>query len=197
MNQLLQKYNVEEDLTDPAPPPLSSSLSLFSRLQLQLTRTRTRGTRTRTRWTRGILSTWMNKWNPSFDSVEEVCSPRARGPAYIVLSDESGPSDQTDIDWTVILDPLGRWSMIPEVDSDWAPQEGGRPSPLGGLPGQGPVLPLLRSRGFWSLLDGRKLHGSLISLCNPDMWAFLPYFLITPCRNRQTPKLVEFCQKKP
>ena len=45
----------------------------FSRLQLELTRTRTRGTRTRTRWTRGILSTWMKNWNPSFDSVEEVC----------------------------------------------------------------------------------------------------------------------------
>jgi len=35
-NQLLQKYNVDEDPTDPAPPPLSSSLSLFSRLQLEL-----------------------------------------------------------------------------------------------------------------------------------------------------------------
>ena len=46
---------------------------LFSRLQLELTRTITRGTRTRTKWTRGILSTWMNNWNPSFDSVEEVC----------------------------------------------------------------------------------------------------------------------------
>jgi chaperonin cofactor prefoldin len=33
---MLQKYNVEEDPTDPAPPPLSSSLSLFSRLQLEL-----------------------------------------------------------------------------------------------------------------------------------------------------------------
>jgi hypothetical protein len=27
MNQLLQKYNVEEDLTDPAPPRLSPLLS--------------------------------------------------------------------------------------------------------------------------------------------------------------------------
>ena len=33
---MLQKYNVEEDPTDPAPPPLSSSLSLFSRFQLEL-----------------------------------------------------------------------------------------------------------------------------------------------------------------
>ena len=82
---MLQKYNVEEDPTDPAPPPLSSSLSLFSRLQLELTRTRTRGTRTRTRWTRGILSTWMNNWNPNFDSVEDVCSLGARGPCLYSL----------------------------------------------------------------------------------------------------------------
>ena len=33
---MLQKYNVEEDPTDPAPPPLSSSLSQFARLQLEL-----------------------------------------------------------------------------------------------------------------------------------------------------------------
>ena len=36
MNQLQQKYNFEEDPTDLAPPPLSSSLSLFSILQLEL-----------------------------------------------------------------------------------------------------------------------------------------------------------------
>jgi len=61
---------------------------------------------------------------------------------------------------------------------------GGRPGPQGGRPGPGPFRPLPSSRGFWSLLDGRKLRGALISLCNPDMWAFLPYFLITPYRNR-------------
>ena len=34
---MLQSYNVEEDPTDPAPPPpLSSSLTLFSRLLLEL-----------------------------------------------------------------------------------------------------------------------------------------------------------------
>ena len=201
---MLQKYNVEEDPTDPAPPPLSSSLSLFSRLQLELTRTRTRGTRTRTRWTRTrsrwtrgrsrrtreILSTWMKNWNPSFDSVEEVWSPGARGSGFIVPSSESGPLGQTDIDWTVILDPLGRWSNIPKESPDWTLCEGGRPVPE---PSRLPV----RSRGFWSLLDDRKLRDTLISLCKPDVWAFLPYFLITPCRNRQTPKLVEFCQIKP
>ena len=55
----------------------------------------------------------MKNWNPNF--------------AYIVFSVESGPSDQTDIDWTIIVDPLGRWSVIPELDSDWATQVGGRP----------------------------------------------------------------------
>ena len=95
------------------------------------------------------------------------------------------------------LDPIGRWRSPERKSPDWAQQVGGRPRKLGGRPGPGPVLPPLRSRGFWSLLDGRKLRGALISLSNPDMWAFLPYFLITPYRNRQTPKLVEFCQIKP
>jgi len=208
---MLQKYNVEEYPTDPAPPPLSSSLSLFYRLQLELTRTRTRRTRTRTRWTRtrsrwsrgrtrrtrGILSTRMKNWNPSFDSVEEIWSPGARGSGFIVPSSEFGPLDQTDIDWTVILDPLGQWSNIPKESPDWTLVEGGRPGKEGGRPVPESSRPPLRSRGFWSLLDDRKLCGTLISLCKPNVWAFLPYFLITPWRNRQTPKLVEFCQIKP
>jgi len=103
--------------------------------------------------------------------------PRARGSGFIVPSKECEKLDQTDIDWMVILDPLGRWSVVREKSSDWSTGGGGRPGP-------GPFRPPLCSRGFWSLLDGRKLHGALISLCNPDMWAFLPYFLITPCRNR-------------
>ena len=151
-NQLLQKYNVEEDPTDPAPPPLSSSLSLFSRLQLELTITRTRWTRTRTRWTRGILSTWMNNWNPSFDSVEEVSPPGASGPAYIAPPNECGPSDQTDLNRTVFLNPLGRWSMIREAKPDWLSGQGGRPRGEGGRPVPGPARPSARSRGFWTLL---------------------------------------------
>ena len=112
--------------------------------------------------------------------------PGARGSSFIVPSSEREPLDQTDIDWTVILDPLGRWRVIPEESPVWTPSQGGRPA-------SGPVRPLLPSRGFWSLLDDRKLRGTLISLCKPDVWAFLTYFLITPCRNRQTPKLMEFC----
>jgi len=54
---------------------------------------------------------------------------RGRGSAYIVLPNECGPSDQTDVNRTVFLDPLGRWSMIREVDPDWELQEGGRPGP--------------------------------------------------------------------
>ena len=49
------------------------------------------------------------------------------GLTYIVFSNESGPSDQTDIDSTVLLDPLGRWSMIRETHADWPAEEGGRP----------------------------------------------------------------------
>ena len=123
--------------------------------------------------------------------------PGARGSGFIVPSSEHEPLDQTDIDWTVILDPLGQWSLVPRKSSESNPGQGGRPRGEGGRPAPGPVWSPVGSRGFWSLLDDRKLCGTLISLCNPDVWAFLPYFLITPCRNRQTPKLVEFCQIKP
>jgi len=84
----------------------------------------------------------------------------------------------------VLLDRLGGWSIIREVERDWPPEVGGCPRGEGGRPTPGPDRPPVRSRGFWSLLDDRKLHGTLISLCKHDMWAFLPYFLITPCRNR-------------
>ena len=110
--------------------------------------------------------------------------PGARRSGFIVPSSECEPLDQTDIDWMVILDPLGQWSVVHEKISDWHPGESGRPGPQGERPGPGPFRPPICSCGFWSLLDGRKLRGALISLCNPDMWAFLSYFLITPCRNR-------------
>ena len=72
---------------------------------------------------------------------------------YIVLSREFGPSDQTDIDRTVFLDPLGRWSMIQEFGTDWTRDLGGRPSGEGGRPAPEPDRLLVRSRGFWTLLD--------------------------------------------
>ena len=110
--------------------------------------------------------------------------PGARGSGFVVPSSEREPLDQTDIAWTVILDPLGRWRLVPQESPDPTPRGGGRLGQLGGRPVPGPFRTLLPSHGFWSLLDGRKLRGAFISLCNPDMWAFLPYFLITPCRNR-------------
>jgi hypothetical protein len=39
-----------------------------------------------------------------------------------------------------------------------------------------------------------KLFVPLLSLCKPDMWDFLSSFQLTPCRNRHSPKLVEFYQ---
>ena len=48
-----------------------------------------------------------------------VPPPGARGSGYIVFSDESGPSDQTNIDRVVFFEVLGRWSMIREVEADW------------------------------------------------------------------------------
>jgi len=86
--------------------------------------------------------------------------PRARGSAYIVLPNEYGSSDQTDINRTVFLDPLGWWSIIREVERDWPPEVGGRPRGEGGRPALGPDRPPIRSHGFWSLLDDRKLRGT-------------------------------------
>ena len=106
--------------------------------------------------------------------------PGARGPGFIVSSSKREPLDQTDIDWTVILDPLGRWSIMCEKSPEPSLEGGGRPGQLGGRPVPGPVRPLLPSRGFWSLLDGRKLRGALISLCNPDMWGLSSLFPNNP-----------------
>ena len=55
----------------------------------------------------------------------------------------------------VILDPLRRWSIIREIERDWPQEVGGHPVGQGGRPVSGPDSPLLRSRGFWSLLDVR------------------------------------------
>ena len=123
--------------------------------------------------------------------------PGARGPAYIAPPNERGSSDQTDLNRTVFLNPLRRWSIIREAEPDCMRHLGGRSRGDGGRPVPGPARPPIRSRGFWRLLDDRKLRDTLISLCKPDVWAFPSYFLITPCRNRQTPKLMEFCQIKP
>jgi hypothetical protein len=38
-----------------------------------------------------------------------------------------------------------------------------------------------------------KLFMSLLSLCKPDMWAFLSSFQQKPYKNRHSPKLMEFC----
>ena len=79
--------------------------------------------------------------------------PGARGSGYIVLPSECGPLDQTDINCTVFLDPLGRWSMIREVGSDWPRGQGVRPRGEGGCPTPEPVRSPVRSCGFSTLLD--------------------------------------------
>ena len=75
----------------------------------------------------------------------DVSSLGSRGPAYIALPNERGLSDQTDLNRTVFLNPLGRWSIIREVEPDWQRHLDGRPAPR---PARTPV----RSRGFWTLL---------------------------------------------
>jgi len=72
--------------------------------------------------------------------------PGARGPAYITLPNEHGPPDQTDLNRTVFLNPLGRWSIIREAGPDWSRQQGGRPMGEGGRPALGlldlPFVPM-------------------------------------------------------
>jgi len=77
----------------------------------------------------------------------------ARGPAYTVLPNEYGPSDQTDLNRMIFLNPLGWWSMIREVEPDWLLGQGGRPRGEGRCPVPGSAQPPARSRGFWTLLD--------------------------------------------
>ena len=70
----------------------------------------------------------------------------------------------------------------------------GAPTYQGGCPGPKSTLLLLCSGGFSNLLDASFSYVALIShfsRCNHDMWASLGYFLITTCRNRYSPKLME------
>ena len=79
---------------------------------------------------------------------EGVPPPGARGPAYIALPNECGPSNQTDLNRTVFLDPQRRWSIILEAERDWLLSHGERPRGEGGRPAPGPARPPVRSRGF-------------------------------------------------
>jgi len=95
-----------------------------------------------------LLPRWMNELG-----LLQSSPLGARGSAYIVPPNEYGPSDQTDLNRTVFLNPLGRWSMIREVESDWLLGQGGRPRGKGGRPAPGSAWPPARCRGFWTLLD--------------------------------------------
>jgi len=53
--------------------------------------------------------------------------PGARGPAYITLPNEREPLDQTDLNRTVFLNLLGRWSIIRVAGADWPLGQGGHP----------------------------------------------------------------------
>jgi hypothetical protein len=84
--------------------------------------------------------------------------------------------------------------MIHEVEANWLPRWGGRP--WGWVPAPitvtgGSHLPEF---GFLNLLDYTFSICGLFSLCKPDMWAIFDYFQLAPCRNRYSPKLMEFYQ---
>ena len=95
-----------------------------------------------------LLPRWINELG--FQSSSPL---GARGSAYIVLSNEYGPLDQSDINRIISLNPLGWWSMIREVEADWLPGQGGRPRGEGGRPAPGSARSRAHSRGFWTTLD--------------------------------------------
>ena len=85
--------------------------------------------------------------------------PGARGPAYIVPPNEYGPLDQTDLNRTVFLNPLGRWSIIREMEPDWPWQQGGCPRGEGGCPVPGPARRLHRDINVsCNFLSSRRLQ---------------------------------------
>jgi hypothetical protein len=81
-----------------------------------------------------------------------------------------------------------RWSLIGST--------GGAPAPtLGQPPGFRAKFAsglFLESSRIFQIIE--KLCVALLFLCKPDMWAFLDYFQLVPCRNRHSPKLMELCQ---
>jgi len=95
-----------------------------------------------------LLPRWMNELGFLTSSP-----PGARGLAYIVLPNEYGPSDQTDLNRTVFLNPFGWWSIIREAEPDGLSGQGARPRGEGGRPAPGSAQSPARSRGFWTLLD--------------------------------------------
>ena len=86
-----------------------------------------------------LLPRWMNELG-----LLRSSPPGARGPAYIVPPNEYGPSDQTDLNRIVFLNPFGRWSMIHEAEPDWLSGQGGCPRVRAGALSPGPLgLPLI------------------------------------------------------
>ena len=61
-----------------------------------------------------LLPRWMNELG-----LQRFSPLGARGSAYIVPPNEYRPSDQTDLNRMVFLNPLGRWTMIREAEPDW------------------------------------------------------------------------------
>jgi hypothetical protein len=81
-------------------------------------------------------------------------------------------------------------------DEKWEHQ-GRHPRAQGDRPALVTGGPLLRSSAFSYLLDSSFVYVAFLSLCKSDMWTSFGSFLITPYRNRHSPKLMEFSQCKP
>jgi hypothetical protein len=97
---------------------------------------------------------------------------------------------------TIIIHPQRQWKGDPR-DWTWLVHVGGRvPTWTGwapclrGQPASGLVCCLLESSRVFLCVRS-------FSLCKSYMWAFFGHFLINPCKNRYSPKLMELCQCNP
>jgi hypothetical protein len=82
--------------------------------------------------------------------------------------------------------------MIRETEPDWLCKGGGRPEGVGAHPCLSDRWALPSRGGFLSLLDYTFSVYGPFSLCKPDMWTIFGRFQLVSCRNRHSPKLMEF-----
>jgi hypothetical protein len=88
--------------------------------------------------------------------------PGAKGLAYIALQEAPQPSDQTDLDQRLFINPQRRWRHDPRDGACLARLVGGAPMVGGGRPTSGPIFP---SVYFQSLLVPSRLQKSYAWPC--------------------------------
>jgi hypothetical protein len=120
--------------------------------------------------------------------------PGARALAYIALYEAPQPSDQTDLNERLLFVLKGNGGRIHELTSDWLYRWDACPHPWATAQLLSRIHLPFGPEPSRTFQITEKLCVALLSLCKPDMWAFLGSFQQTPYRNRHSPKLMEFCQ---